>query len=181
MPVSEWIPASAAVVAALAAVVSAYFVGKSIQQQTRNFEKQSAAYGLSLSADTALKFDTTFNAPTFKKVRSRAAKALLTHTNEAEAEDVFDFFDTLGLFVRLGALNNEVVHSLFFHWINLYWKAGKGYVGSKQMESSTVWKDFKNLYDRVQVIERQRNPDSEDLTMPDGRLRQQLQEEIDLR
>jgi hypothetical protein len=120
MSVSTWIN----VVLAVTAVISACVVWEGIKEQNVNFEKQSAAYQLALSADTALKFDARFNEPGFKRLRSIAAKALLTHTSEEEAEDVFDFFDTVGLFVRLGALSGEVAHSLFFHRINLYWKAG---------------------------------------------------------
>src|SRR5439155_3815244 len=105
-------------VLALASLVSLYVVYKGTREQAKNFEKQLAAYRLSLSADTALKFDAAFNTPAFKKIRSSAAKALLSHTDETEAEDVFDFFETVGLFVRLGALGEEVAYSLFFHWIN---------------------------------------------------------------
>jgi hypothetical protein len=183
MDVSTLVLTAAAVVSAVAAVVAAYFVNRSLRQQARNFESQSAAYKLSLSADTALKFDTAFNATTFKTTRSRAAKALLTHINEAEAEDaadIFDFFDTVGLFVRLGAMTDEVAHSLFFNWINLYWRAGKQYIGSEQAETSTVWEDFKSVYDRVCVIERQRDENSADLTMAESRLRKLLQDEVDL-
>ncbi len=140
-------------------------------------KKQLVAYRLSLSADTALKFDAAFNSPAFERARSNAAKALLAHSNESEAENVFDFFDTVGLFVKLGAMKDEVAYSLFFHWINLYWRAGKGYIGSKQMDTSSVWRDFGDLYTCVEAIERRRNPDSKDLTMPENHLRQQLEEE----
>ena len=93
---------------------------------------------------------------------------------------MFDFFDTVGLFVRLGALGEDIAYSMFFHWINLYWRAGKRYIGGKQKEVSQVWKDFEWLFERVSEVERKRHPDSEDLTMPAERLKSQLQEEYDL-
>src|SRR5947209_12213191 len=104
---------------AAAVFLSTYFAWRGIDEQNNNLAKQSAAYQLALSADTALKFDARFNEPSFKRLRSNAAKALLSHTSKEDAEDVFDFFDTMGLFVRLGAMSDEVAHSLFFHWTNL--------------------------------------------------------------
>lgn len=58
---------------------------------------------------------------------------------------------------------------------------GKHHVGARQKETSEVWKDFEMLFRKVCEIEKLRNPDSEDLKMPEDRLRAQLQDEIDLR
>ncbi len=127
-----------------------------------------------------LKFDARFNEPNFRATRSNAAKALLSRTYEEEAEDVFDFFDTVGLSVKLDALSDELAYSVFFHWINLYWIAGKHYIGSKQTETGTVWSNFQKLSETVREIERQKDPESEDLKMPESRLHEQLQEEIDM-
>jgi len=128
----------------------------------------------------ALRLDAEFNKTEFKRTRSLAAKALSYHENENEAEDIFDFFDSVGLFVKLGALGDEIAHSYFFHWINLYWHAGKQHIGFKQKEASELWKDFESLYRKLCAIEKRKNQDSEDLKMPAERLRDQLQDEIDL-
>jgi hypothetical protein len=176
---ATWIIAFASILAALAAIASAFIVRKGIEEQTRNFEKQTATYQLSLSVELALRLDQQFNQTEFRKIRSRAAKALLSHENGI-AEDIFDFFDSIGLFVKIGALRDQIAHSFFFHWINLYWHAGKQHVGSKQKETSEVWNDFEELYRRVCVLEKRKNPDSEDLKMPPERLLEQLQDEADL-
>ncbi|HXM22200.1 MAG TPA: hypothetical protein VN948_13160 [Terriglobales bacterium] len=177
---ATWIIAFAGVLAALAAIASALYVRKGIAEQTRNFEKQTTAYQLSLSVEMALRLDQQFNQIEFRKIRSLAAKALLYHANEGIAEDIFDFFDSIGLFVKLGAFRDEIAHSYFFHWINLYWHAGKQHIGMKQKETSEVWKDFETLYRKVCAIEKRKNPESDDLKMPTERLREQLQDEADL-
>jgi hypothetical protein len=90
---------------------------------------------------------------------------------------VFDFFETVGLFVKLGALTEDIAYSVFFHWINLYWRAGKHYIGSRRADAAALWGSFEFLYNRVSAIEARSHSDSEDLKMPDSRLREQLEEE----
>jgi hypothetical protein len=177
---ANWVMAAATVAAALAAIVSARYARRAISDQQKNFDRQLAEYKLTLSSETVLKFQTAFDDAAFKKVRAAAAQALLNKRNERNAEDVFDFFDTVGLFVRMGALNGEIAHSVFFHWINLYWRAGRNYIGSKQADTAAVWKDFESLYSRMCDVEKRKDPNSEDLKMPDSRLREQLKEEFDL-
>lgn len=177
---ATWIIALAGVLAALAAIASAIYVRQGIKEQTRNFERQTNAYQLSLSVELALRLDQQFNQIEFRKTRSLAARALLSGENEQLAEEVFDFFDSIGLLVKLGALHDDIAHSYFFHWINLYWHAGKHLVGSKQKETSEVWKNFETLYRRVYTIEKRRNPDSADLKALPQRIREQLQDEADL-
>lgn len=177
---ATWIIAFASIVAASAAIASAFVVRSGIEKQTNNFEKQANAYQLALSVEMALKLDRQFNEAGFKKLRSLAAKALLSHEAEKDTEDIFDFFDSLGLLVKLDVLHNEIAHSYFFHWINLYWLAGRHYIGARQKETSEVWKDFELLYRKVCSIEKRKNPESEDLKMPDDRLQEQLEDEAHL-
>ncbi len=180
MVYATWVIAIASITAALAACISACVVARGMKRQNENLEKQSDAYRLALSVDATLKLDARFNEPNFKVTRSKAAKALLSKKSQDEAEDVFDFFDTVGLFVKLGAMSDELAYSVFFHWVNLYWEAGKQHIGSKQTETHTVWNNFHRLCERVRAIEKQRDPESEDLRMPESRLRKQLEEELNL-
>jgi hypothetical protein len=188
---ATWVMALASCAMAIASIVSARDARKAINEQQKNFDRQIkeqqenfdrqiAEYRLALYAETTLRFEKRFNGPRFTQIRSKAARALLNKQDEVEAEDVFDFFETLGLFVKRGALDEGIAYSVFFHWINLYWRAGKHHIGSKQKDATTLWGDFSFLYERVCDIEKRNDPDSEDLRMPDSRLRQELQEEIDL-
>jgi hypothetical protein len=164
----ESLEAVAAVVAAGAAVFAIWLQNKSFKAN--------------LTADLAIKLDDRFSSAEVKESRSRAARALKAHIAEKEAEDAFDFFETIGLFVRRKALDEEIVHSLFFHWINLYWTAGKDHIRRRQRETKNLWRDFESLYKKVLEIEREENPNSPDITLslfPD-KLAQYLDEEIEL-
>jgi hypothetical protein len=172
--------AIATVVAAIAAIASASYARKAVNEQQANFVKQLEEYRLSLFAQTTLKFEEKFNDLHFKQIRSIAAGALLNKRDEEEAEDVFDFFETVGLFVKLGALTEGIAYSVFFHWINLYWKAGRRHIAVKRQDAESLWGDFETLYNRVCEIEKQTAPDSDDLRMQDSRLNQQLQDEVDI-
>ena len=180
MGAATWTVATASIVTALGAIASAYYARKAIGQQQANFDRQIRDYQLTLHAKTILRFEQRFNDPDFKQIRCLAANALLAKQDEEQAEDVFDFFETVGLFVKLGALTEEIAYSVFFHWVNLYWKAGKHHIGSKQQESAALWGDFERLYNSLCNIEKRTHADSDDLTMSESRLRHQLQEEAEL-
>jgi hypothetical protein len=162
----ESLEAIAAVVAALAAVIAIWLQNKSFKAN--------------LTADLAMKLDDRFTLPEFMEIRSRAARALQYHINEEDAEDVFDFFETVGLFTRRKALDAEIVHSFFFHWINLYWTAGKDHISKKQRQTHLAWRDFGDLYLKVLKIEKKEDPSSEDLALTAEKLARYLEDEIAL-
>lgn len=173
--------AAASVIMAVAALVSAYYARRSVNEQQANFARQVSEYKLALHAEAILRFEARFfDDEQFKRIRCAAGKALLVKHKEEDAEDIFDFFETVGLFVKLEALNPQMVYSVFFHWVNLYWKAGKHHIGSRRQDAASLWGDFQRLYEALCEIERRSAPDSEDLAMPESRLRKQLQEEVDL-
>jgi hypothetical protein len=89
-------------------------------------------------------------------------------------------FETVGLFVRRKALDPEVVHSLFFHWINLYWTAGFHHISRRQAKSKSLWKDFGGLYMKVLELERKEDPDSADISLSEQDLGRYLDDEISL-
>ncbi len=66
---------------------------------------QTKSFKLTIGADLAMKFDERFNEPAFLADRVHAAEALKSQLNLKEAENVFDFLDMVGLFVRLKALD----------------------------------------------------------------------------
>ena len=165
----EIITAWAAIIAALAAAAGVFVASKSRKD-----------FRLSLAADLSMKLDDRFNSDEFKKARSTAAKALLSGQDLGEAEDVFDFFETIGLFVQTSALTPEFAHNFFFHWINLYWNAGKNYIDQKRQDARPLWEDFEFIYNAVLKIEKRKDPNSKDLRSSEERIREQLQEEAAL-
>jgi hypothetical protein len=105
---------------------------------------------------------------------------LQNHIDEKEAEDVFDFFDTVGLFTRRKALDAEIVHSFFFHWINIYWIAGRAYILQRQTKSKLVWRNFGYLYQEVLKIEMKNDPSSQDISLSADLLEEYLNDEIEI-
>lgn len=162
----ESVGAIAAVVAALAAVIAIWL--------------QNVSFKANLTADLAMKLDDRFALPEFKEIRARAARALQNHIGEEDAEDVFDFFETVGLFTRRKALDVEIVHGFFFHWINLYWIAGKDHIARKQRQTHSAWKDFGELYLKVLAFEKKEDSSSEDIAPSADLLNRYLNDEIAL-
>ena len=162
----ESLGAVAAMVAAVAAIVAIWLQNKSFKAN--------------LTADLAMKLDDRFWLPEYKEIRSRAARALKDHVAEEDAEDVFDFFEVVGLFTHRKALDPEIVHSLFFHWINVYWTAGRDHIARKQRGAKSAWKEFGYLYLKVLEIETKEDPSSQDLSLSADDLERYLNDEIAL-
>jgi hypothetical protein len=172
--------ALATVLAALAAAAAVWVSWRGIAKQNAQANASREDFKLSLAADLSMKLDDRFNPEDFRKNRSHAAQALLSGQKLVDAEDVFDFFETVGLLVRTGALTKELAYTFFFHWINLYWVAGQGHIQEKRKAAKSLWANFEYLYDIVQQSERMKDADSEDLKLAEQpqRLRILLNEEI---
>ncbi len=158
--------------------VIAAFAG--VRVSRRGFKEQNKSYKESLSLELVMKLDDRFLSERFVKIRSDAAQALLAQQSEdpVQAEEVFDFFETIGTFVKRDSLDADLAYNFFFHWINLYWNAGKDYILKKRKGSGALWSDFEFLYSEVLKVEKQKDPKSLDITPSQQRIEEQLQEEI---
>ena len=157
-PVGSW----STLALAISSFVAVYISFWGIKRQTESLAK-------SVSADLCLKLIDRFDSPSMIALRKVAAKALLEESNQESVDDVFDFFETLGLYVRRKMLDSEVAHSMFFHWINLYWHAGKGYINASRRRSVSIYADFERLYSTVLAIEMREDPKSRDINPTDGK------------
>ena len=120
----------------------------------------------SMNLDLVLKLDERFNAADFKNIRSKASSLLLTKrtkNNLKRAEDVFDFFETLGYMVKHKALDKNIVWHTFYYWVHGYWSIGKDYILSSRQEESdkSIWEDFEWLHNELLKIERVKGKKSE--------------------
>jgi hypothetical protein len=172
--------ALATALAALAAAAAVCVSWRGIAKQNAQAKSSREDFKLSLSADLSMKLDDRFNTEGFRQTRSDAAQALLSSQKLVDAEDVFDFFDTVGLLVRTGALTKDLAYNFFFHGISLYWVAGQGHIQEKRKVAKSLWENFEYLYGIVQQSERMKDADSEDLKLAEQpqRLRNLLNEEI---
>ncbi|MFZ0662736.1 MAG: hypothetical protein WAM66_08595 [Acidobacteriaceae bacterium] len=141
-------------------------------------KKQTASFASSVAADLCLKLTDRFDNDQMLETRSRAAKALLDKSNLQQADDVFDFFELIGLYVRKKVLDAEIAHSIFFHWTNLYWNAGKNYIIESRKQSSVIYSDFELLYDTVLRIEKRVDPKSHDIDPTEADIEAFLRQEL---
>lgn len=128
-----------------------------------------------------MKLDGEFKSNEFRKLRSLAAQALWNQGNEnhlADCEEVFDFFEPIGLFVKRGSLDAGLVHNFFFHWVNLYWNAGKDYIEQRRTHSGALWTEFERLYWKLVEIEKNEAKCSRDISPSRQQIEEQLREEI---
>ena len=110
--------------------------------------------------------------------RGRVANAYLNNLRIAEADDVFDFFEQIGFFVRKGLIEADVAHSSFFHWVNLYWIVGKQTIAEKRIECEGLWKDFEYLYNVILQIEMKTIPRSRFINPSAELIKKSLEEEL---
>jgi hypothetical protein len=167
----EAITAWATLVIAVGSVVSLCLAYRAIQTQAKSMAD-------SVSADLALKLVHNFESDATIARRSRVSDSLLKNLNLAETEDLFDFFEQVGLFVRKGLIDVEIAHSLFFHWINLYWVAGKHLIQNKREVCTDLWTDFEYLHKRLLQIEIDTDPRSRFINPSEALIKQGLEEEI---
>ncbi len=94
---------------------------------------------------------------------------------------MFDFFETVGLMVRTGALTKDLAYNFFFHWFNMYWVAGQSYIQEERKNSKSLWENFEYGYLSVREIEMEKDAHSTDLRLAEDqqRLRELLQAEIE--
>lgn len=177
---SNAIIVGATIAADVAAFCGVYVAYRAFETQDEAFRSSSEALRLSVSAELVSKLESRFDSEMARSRRS-AASALLHHENLTDAEDVFDFFEAVGLQNRLGALNDEMVHSTFFHWINLYWTAGREYITNvRNQRSSCMWTDFAAVYKMARAIEQRVDPKSRDLDLSAEVLSLYLNQEMQL-
>lgn len=157
---------------------SLYVLLRASSWHTEQCKFKSGSLASSVSADLALKLVHDFDGSENLARRSRVSKALVNKLNLSEAEDLFDFFEQIGLFVRKGLIDAEVAHSFFFHWVNLYWVAGKHLIEKKRHESASLWTDFEYLYKKLLQIEIETDPRSRFINPSDDLIRQSLEEEF---
>ena len=173
------IEAFATIFTAIAAFAAVYVTYRALKSQEAAFRASGDAYRLSLSADLVARLEGKFDSETLLQLRHAAAQTLLDQQNLTNAEDVFDFFEMLGLLNRLGALNDEMVHCMFFHWINLYWVAGRDYILRTRAErTAELWVDFQFVYEKTYALEKRKDPLSQDLELSKEVLTLYLEQEM---
>jgi hypothetical protein len=164
-------------ITAWAAVSSALFTLLSVGVAYRAFKSQVKNLTSSVSADLALKLAHEFDTDKLVARRGRVAHAYLNGLKISEDEDIFDFFEQIGFFVKKGLIEVDVAHSFFFHWVNIYWITGKQSIEVRRVESEGLWKDFDFLYGELLKIEILTDPRSRFINPSPELIKKSLEEE----
>lgn len=151
-PYSQLKPSAAGVtaIATIAIAMGSIFAVTSQNNQSR----------IALGVDLVLRLDDRFNSAQFRQLRRNAASSLLKKSS-APPDEVLDFFETIGMLVRRGVLDEEVVWHTFFYWVNGYWYAAHDYIKSKN--DPTFYEDMRYLHERLVALEKHKynSPESE--------------------
>lgn len=149
---------------------------KQVALAKESFEQQR----LSVGGEWLLKLEEQWNGDDFCEERAKAARALSEGHSSDHVENVFDFFDTVGLLVRRGLLDVEMVWSVFFYWLNRYAEAGKSILEDETHEDPEQWRDFRELWEVLRAFETTKNANTSELDLSDDDLKQFYEEELRL-
>ncbi len=93
------------------------------------------------SVDLLFRLEADFFGPAKRSQRVKAATDLLAG-RFVEAEPILDFFETMALLQRRGALDQELIQHTFFYWIDRYFEASRQIIQQRQSFNPLTWKDL---------------------------------------
>ncbi|MBL0212125.1 MAG: hypothetical protein IPQ13_14620 [Holophagaceae bacterium] len=113
---------------------------------------------LALGVDLLLKLEGQFNSSMMRDTRMKAAKALKDGEESAELDEILGFFETLGLLVHRGAVNEELVWNSFSSWVLPYAALAQDYIKSKRKADSdgTYWMELDHLTKQLKHTEKKK-------------------------
>jgi hypothetical protein len=122
-----------------------------------------------------------FNSEEMLRARRELAAQLL-RKNHDPWETVMEFFESIGLLLRKGSLDKEMVWATFSFYIIRWWELCKPFIEEKKKKDITYYKDFKKLLDEMYTIETmKRGKTKQDVTPTQAELIQFLEDEKDRR
>lgn len=104
------------------------------------------------SVDLLFKLENDFFGPPKRLQRAKACRDLAAG-NTLEAEPILDFFETMALLLRRGALDEEMVFHTFFYWLSHYYQALEPTILERQKTEPLVWKDLTALFTKGQQFQ----------------------------
>jgi hypothetical protein len=109
------------------------------------------------SADFLLKLNDKFDQPDMLEERKKIMTIFKKDPKDFKEMDkhrkVFDFFDDLGLLLKIKAIPKPLVWSSFCYWIQHYWTAFKDYVMWVRDDDITVYGNFQYLSEEIQAYD----------------------------
>ena len=103
------------------------------------------------SVDLLFRLEGDFFGPAKKLQRAKAATDLLAG-RFLEVEPILDFFETMALLQRRGALDPELVKHTFFYWIDNYYEASRQIIEQRQSFNPLTWKDLSSFVQTLRAV-----------------------------
>ena len=104
------------------------------------------------SVDLLFRLENDFFGPSKRLQRVKASRDLL-RGEVLEAEPILDFFETVALLLRRGALDREIVKHTFFYWIDHYYQATQTFITARQQVNPLIWKDLTHLVTKLREMQ----------------------------
>jgi hypothetical protein len=113
---------------------------------------------MTIGADLIMKLEDRFEEKSFLESREKAKRALKSNTeeNKDHIENVFDFFETIGLLVRKKALDKELAWNSFFYWLHGYYRFAQSFIGEQQKDYPNRYIEVVWLHKELMVIEKKK-------------------------
>ena len=127
MPVPAWVPVSISSTGTILALIA--------------FGYQVHRARFNQSVDLLFRLEADFFGPAKRMQRAKAAAGLLKGET-LEVEPILDFFETMALLLRRGALDLELVKHTFFYWVDNYYTASAAAIERRQATNPLIWKDL---------------------------------------
>jgi len=135
---------------ALASWAIVFVTGYWIREQVRLGRKD-------LKVRLQTNYEEKFEGQTLISERKKLAEQLLEQAQHEEIqESVMNFFESVGLLLRKGYLDKEMVWSGFAFYVIRWWSASKDYIFEErriQNNDTTIFEDFQYLVDEIYKIE----------------------------
>jgi hypothetical protein len=161
---------------------------REIKRQADTALESHKSYKLSVAADWLLKLQQEFDGIELTKARFYVAqfrRQLITNPELAPdtaihdlMEELWDFFETLGVLLKRGLLDKELIHTQFFHWVNGYWYLTKRYLEAERKENDPRWKNFVYLANELRKIEAHQYCRSKDLEWSNSEYEEFIEQEF---
>jgi hypothetical protein len=147
---AEWITSIATIALVLVTAIAFYF--------------QSRQNRFALGIDLLLKMDDRFNAmrtsrqkaATYLKEKQGTGTDVSIDDLEHHLDEVVDFFDQLGYFLKGRALERRAVWSAFYDQVHHWYCNAKDYMTPQRQIDATIWENFEYLNTQL-VIEQMRH------------------------
>ncbi len=104
------------------------------------------------SIDLLFKLENDFFGTAKRLQRAKAANGM-ERGDFLEAEPILDFFETMALLLRRGALDTELVWHTFFYWVDHYYEASRNHIAQRQSFDPLVWKDLGYLVKQLRQMQ----------------------------